>query len=208
MKRMLALLLATLLVLSLTACDLDFKGKIVGSWTCRIEDTEENRNALMETIELYEEEIALVNTPLYTEKTLTFNEDGTYTFSEEAEGVKKYVRTFYKDLFEDLYQGRDTIATLYEGADLSQLTEEEFYQFYAELYTYETFDKLLDALSESVYDYDSFEPYETGTFTVGSDKIVFDADGDEGDGSVEYSVSDDTLTIEYSDSTERYTKVN
>ncbi len=212
MKRILALLLSAVLLLSLAACDFDFdyKGKIVGTWVCRKLESADNKESLLDAIDLYDEEKALVTAPLYTAKTVTFNEDGSYSFSEDVDGVKAYVRDFYEQMFTQLYEGRAALANTYAeyGEDLSQKTEDEFYQFYADLYSYDSYEQLLDGLAENVYDYDNFEPFEQGTFTVGSKKIDFDATTDEDDGVAEYSVKDGELTITYSDGTEVYTKVN
>lgn len=208
MKRIFALVFSALLLLSLVACDFDYQGKIVGTWVCRKQDAAETKESLLDAIDLYDEEKALITAPLYTAKVVCFNEDGSYYFTEDPAAVKAYVRDFYEQMFQQLYNGRANLANTYAeyGTDLSQLGEDEFYQFYAELYTYATFEELLDGLAENVYDYDNFEPYERGTYTVGSKKINFDATSDEDDGVAEYKVDGDTLTITYSDGSETYTK--
>lgn len=210
MKRIISVLLVALMLLSLAACDFDYAGKLVGTWECQVEESDEQKAALMEQIELYEEEIALVDSTLYTVKTLTFTEDGTYEFNEDPDGVKMYVRQFFKDVFKDMYEGRAGLASLTDdyGVDLSQLSEDEFYAFYAELYGYATLDEMLDGFATEIYDYDSFESNDHGTFTATSKYIDFDATDDELDGSVTYKLTDSTLTITYSDDTEIYTKSN
>ena len=210
MKRIFALLLAAMLLLSLAACDMDFdyQGKIVGTWIIREEDSDENRDYIFQFLELYDDEIAQVDATLYTAKALTFNEDGTYSMIEDVDTLKVYVREFLDELFADLYAGRAQLAGTYaaEGVDLSQLTEEEFYLFYTALYSYDSYDQLLDDLTEAIYDYDTIQPYETGTYTVGSKKIDFDADEDEYDGFAEYSVSGNKLTVKFENGTEVYTR--
>ena len=208
MKRILALVLSSLLLLSLVACDFDYQGKIVGTWICRKLDTNETKESLMDAIDLYDEEKALVTGPLYTAKVVCFKDDGSYYFTEDPDGVKQYVRDFYKQMFAQMYAGRASLVTTSAeyGTDLSQLTEEEFYKFYADLYSYASFEALLNGLAENVYDYDNFEPYERGTYTVGSKKINFDATTDADDGVAEYKVDGDKLTITYSDGSETYTK--
>ena len=208
MKRIFAIILSALLLLSLAACNVDYKAQIVGTWVCNKLDSDETKAGLLEYIELYDEEIALVTANLYTTKQVTFNEDGTYFFTEDPDGVKEHVRDFYDQVFTQLYNGRaslvDTSAEY--GTDLSQLTEEAFFQFYAELYSYTSYEELLDGLSEKVYDYDSFGKSEEGSFTVGSKKIDFDAITDEDDGVAEYKVEDNKLVITYSNGAETYTK--
>lgn len=207
MKKIIACVVAVLLVASLAACNVDYSEALVGTWVCRVVDTDENKNVLMENMELYEEEIALVDTTLYTAKTVTFNADMTYSFSEDVQGVKDYLKEFYEGMFQDLYEGRLSLSKCYE-VDISLLPEEEFYQFYADLYMAEDYDALITKLVDNTYDYENFKITEQGSYKVSSKMISFDAEGTENDGNVTYSVKDGKLTIEYSDATEVYSPLN
>jgi len=207
MKKIITCVVAILLVASLAACNVDYSEALVGTWVCRVADTDENKAVLMENMELYEEEINLVKTTLYTAKTLTFNADMTYAFSEDVQGVKEYLRDFYEGMFRELYEGRLSLSKCYE-VDISLLSEEDFYQFYAELYQAEDYDALITKLVDNSYNYENFKNTEEGTYKVNAKMISFDAEGTENDGNVTYSVKDGTLTIEYSDATEVYSPLN
>ena len=210
MKRIFASLLALALVFVLFGCDFDYAGKLTGTWVCRSRESDEQIAEIVESIDLYEEEIALIDTPLYTAVTATFTEDGTYALAEDETLSKQYIREFFDGMFTDLYEGRANLANTYAdyGVDLSQLSEEEFYLFYAELYSSETYEALLDNLSENLYTDEAFEPYDEGTFKATSKIISFDAIDDELDGAAEYELEDDRLSIKFTNGTMVFYKQN
>ena len=207
MKKVLACILSILLLATLAACDpVDYVGQVAGTWVCKSLEAEETRKMVLENMDLYEEEIALVKTPLYTAKTVTFNQDKTYTFAEDIPTLKGYLKEFYTGMLKDLYEGRSALADVYE-TDVSTMNEDDFYAYYASIYEQENVEALIDALVENTYNFESFEPIETGTYTIGSTKIMFDAEGIENDGSVGYSLKDGQLKLEYNDGTENYTRL-
>ena len=208
MKKLLCVMLAVLLVVSLSGCvDSFFAKNIMGTWSYRVQESQENVDMLLENLDMYPEEIALIETPLYTVKHLEFNEDMTYRYYYEVETEKTCVREFLTAAFESIYAGRDTLAACYE-MDMSAMTKDEFFQFYAQIYSQESFEALIDTFVELAYDYESLSNTESGTYTVSLNQITMDAPGEEYDGTVGYKLEDDTLTLTYSDSTEVYTKVN
>ena len=207
MKKIIACILVIMMLGTLAACEsVDYVAQVSGTWICPVEESEETRLMLMENLELYEEEIALVDTKLFVAKKLTLNADKTYNFTEDVQGDKDYVRQFYTGMFQNLYEGRANLSQSYD-VDISLLSEEEFLQFYAELYQAENYNALIDLLVENAYDYDSFTAIEQGTYSVGSKRIVFDAEDDTQDGDVEYTLEGNKLTIKYSDGTEVYSRV-
>ena len=208
MKKLLCLLLAMALMLSLAACaDGLFVITIAGTWSCRREETMENPLQLLENYELYEEEIALIDFPLYTVKHVQFNEDMTYRYFYDAQQEKACVREFFLAVFDALYEGRSTLSDCYE-IDMSSLSKDDFLQRYADFYEAENFDALIDLFVDSAYDYDNFTDAESGTFTMSLNQINMDAPGEEFDGTVGFKVQDNTLTLTYADMTEVYNKVN
>ena len=208
MKKQIAMILCCVLLLgSLAACEsVDYVAQVEGTWICAVEQ-QEQKQKLMENMELYEEEMALVDTKLFTAKTVTFNADKTYYFAEDPDRVKAHLRNFYSGLFQDLYEGRAALAECYD-TDISQLSEEEFFQFYAELYGAKDYEALIPQLADNTYDYDAFEKLEEGTFGIGSKGITVDTEGTENDGTISYTLKDGVLTLVYSDSTEVYTRHN
>jgi hypothetical protein len=205
MKKLIAMLLCCLLIGSLAACEtVDYVAQVEGTWICAVEQPKQKLE-LMKNMELFEEEVALVEAKLFTAKTVTFNSDKTYYFAEDPDRVKAHLRNFYSDLFDDLYEGRATLAECYD-TDISQLSKEEFYQFYAELYGAESYEALIPQLAENTYDYDTFGKIEEGTYGIGSKGITVDTEGTEDDGTIKYTLEDGVLTLVYSDSTEVYTR--
>lgn len=207
MKKLLCAVLALMLMLSLAACDEVYIEKIEGSWSIQVLESDEQKQVLMDNIEMYEEEIALVDTALYTTKTVTFNADKTYSFAENAEDVKQGVEDFYRGLFDDLYEGRDSLYACYE-VDMSSFTQEQFRQFYADLYAAEDYEAMIQLFTDNAYNYDELGIYETGTYTITATRITMDTLGTEDDGYVGYSVDGDSLTLKFNDATEVYNKVN
>lgn len=187
-----------------------------GKWLTIEDDSEEQAQILLENIDLYEEEIALVDlTCLQYGCILEYNLAGTYRQYISEEHTKSCVRDFYEEAFAAMYAGRDSLAGLYE-ADLSAMTEEEFQLFYADLYGYETYAELITQFTDAAYDYSGMEDLESGTFTVEEEDsiyIVRDADATDlqslGDnsGSVTFTIENGTLTLVYSDATVSYTDI-
>ena len=208
MKKLLCLLLAMALMLSLAACaDGLFVKSIAGTWSCRTEESKETTLTLLEGYELLDEEIALVDFPLYTVKYIEFNEDMTYRYYYDIQQEKALLREFLVDVFEAMYEGRSTLSACYE-IDMSVLSQEEFLQFYADMYAAESIDALMDVFVDSSFTHDGIVEAENGTFTMSLNQINMDAPGEEFDGTVGFKVQDNTLTLTYADMTEVYNKVN
>ena len=210
MKKLICVILSLMMMVGLCACEseADLLLKVNGSWSVKMEETQETYDNLMESIELYEAELAAIDTTLYTVKTATFNADKTYVLEEKAEDVQECLREFFQGAFADLYEKRETLKDCYEQ-DISILSEEEFYQFYANLYSKEDFDALIEHFATKLYNYDNFEPIDEGTYTISSTRITLQSDDafNSDDGYVTYSVDGDTLTLTWSNDVEVYTKV-
>ena len=208
MKKILCLALVAILMLSMTACgEALFVKSVAGTWSCRMEESAEYTQKLLESFELYEEEIALIDTPLYTVKHVQFNEDMTYRYYYDVDLEKECVREFFVAMFDSLYEGKSTLTDCYE-IDLSTLSKDEFFQFYADLYMAQDYDALIDTFVDNAYDYDTFANAESGTYTINLNQITKETDNPDAAGTIQYKVKDNTLTLTYSDGTEVYTKVN
>lgn len=211
MKKVLCLVLAIVMMALCAGCfgpsQEELLEKVAGTWSLRYEEDADDVRQFLENYDFYEEEIALVDTPLYAVKTLTLGTDGTLSYSEPTEETKACVREFFIGAYNDLYEGRASLADLYE-ADVSAMSKEEFLQEYANMYQVESFDALIDGFVESAYDYEALLNYSTGTFTITSLQMMLDVEGTDNDGSVRYKLEGDTLTLTFSDGTEVYTKVN
>ena len=183
--------------------------ELAGTWICVAQDEEEYAIGLLENIEMYEEEIALVDlSVLQDAKLVEFRSDKTYRFAYSVEETKACVYDFYVSAFADLYEGRGTLSAIYE-MDFEAMNEQEFYQFYAELYGMADFKSLLTAITEDAYDYAALaEDFETGTYSIDGDDIMCTMDGDVKAEALGYEIEGNTLTLYFLDVTEVYTRVN
>lgn len=207
-------LISFFLVLALTVCLLSGCGSnkieaLAGTWSATFADDESEALSVLESVDAYPEEIALADLgSLEYAKTYVFNDDMSYSFYLDPQSTKACVVEFFQGFFADLYAGRDALKTVYE-ADISAMSQEEFHQFYADIYGYADYDALIDALAENVYDYEKLKaPYETGTFSFDGNKLMCTISGESISEAVAYSISADgtTLTLTFADATEVFTK--
>ena len=210
MKKFLSVaLVATLLVSLLAGCGLFGLSKedVLGSWATVKPDTQEEAMGLLESIEAYEEEIALADLDcLEYVKVVEFHEDGTYCFRYDVEGTKACVREYYDTYFNPLYEGRVPLEAVY-GDALEAMSQAEFRQYFAALYGYTDYIEMLDNFAEVAYDYEALEePVETGTYDVDGDQIVTMVTGEYVEETMGAAVEDGILTLTYIDGEEVYTK--
>ena len=167
---------------------------------------------LLESIDLYEEEIALVDkTSLRYAWIFEFDTAGNIRQAQPVEENKALVREFYEGMFDAFFDGRASLDDLYED-DLSSMNQDEFKLFYAELYGFDTFEALLDQFVQNAYVYDEWTDLRNGTFTFDSNRlsIIDSVEGENGlpsSYSIIYKLEGDTLTLTYSDGVEVYTRV-
>ena len=211
-KRILALSLAALLVMGLFAgceSEADKIAVLAGTWTMVGQDSEEEAKELLENIDLYEEEIAMADLTTLTYKpNVVFTAEKTYHFVYDVEGTIACVREFFVETFAALYEGRATLNEVY-GQEFDQMTEAEFQQFYADLYSAENFETLMDQMAEGAYNYEKMaEPWETGTYSIKGDDIMCTITGETQAEALGYSIENDELTLTYSDAVEVYTRAN
>ncbi len=210
LKRVLFALMAAAMLLSLAACGVSESEKIAelsGVWTMRRDDTAEQAQMLLENIDFYAEEIALVDLNSLDEvRQVEFTSDKNYSFSYDVDATKACVREFYTGVFQALYDGRDSINGLYT-TPFDGMDQATFNLFYASLYSCTTFEELLDRCVENAYNWDSLaEPFETGTYSVKGDKILCTITGQSQAEALGYSIEENTLTLTYSNATEVYSR--
>lgn len=209
-RKLMLLVLAVAMLACMTAGCESTQDKIdalAGSWTMVTDDTESQALILLENIDFYEEEIALVDmTALDYVKRVEFTTGMTYRFVVDADGTKTCVREFFEGVFNSLYENRAALNEVY-GMEFDPMTREQFEQFYADLYEYADFTAMLDEFAGNAYDYEAFdEPLETGTYTIVGDQIMCTMTGDSRAESLGYGISGDRLTLTYSNDVEVYTK--
>lgn len=212
MKRLLALSLSLLLAVTFFGCDTTQQKieALTGVYTATVADTEEQAKMLVENVDFYEEEIALLDmTSLECVKLVEFQADKTYRFSFDVDGTMECVRDFYLRAFENLYEGRTALNAVYSdwGVTFDDMTNDEFQAFYAELYEQTDFEALIDAFVETSYDTDKLgEDTETGTYDIVGNRIMCTIDGETEAEGMLYNLSGDSLKLTYSNAVENYTR--
>ena len=183
--------------------------KLAGTWIMTTDDTEEQAQVLLEGLDLYEEEIALVDlTALDYVKVVEFGMDKTYRFSCDPDGTKACVHTFLEGVFDTLYENRTALNDVYD-VEFDEISKTDFLQFYADLYQQTDFDALIDHMVSNAYDYDSLaDSFEVGTFSISGSKIKTTINGKSTAEAVGYRINGDQLTLTYSDAVEVYTRSN
>jgi len=181
--------------------------KLCGTWTMTEAEDEELTEQILTNCDFYEEEIALANlTSLNFVQLVEFKEDGTYSYVYDIEATKAEARTFFKGVFDALYENRADIDKLYSD-NLTDMSKDDFFAFYAKLYSHDTYDDLIFALADGAYTYDDMAtPWEIGTFVIEDDLIMCTVDGKTEAEGMGYKIKDDTLTLTYTNGTEVYTR--
>ena len=180
---------------------------LAGTWYITIDDAAETAEDILSSQDFYEEEIALIDlNSLQYSQTLTFTADKTYMFAYDAEGTQACIKVFLKQAFADLYEGRNSLNAVYDH-DFDGMSEEEFYQFYADIYMVDNVDALIDTIVENLYDYDSWsEGWETGTYNIKGNKIMCTITGELEEEYLTYKIEGDQLTVTYVDGVEVYSR--
>lgn len=209
MKKVIALLLAVVMLCSLSACELSGASMedLCGTWSLELYQDAETVQTILTNLDFYEEEIALIDlNSLACIMCVQFNEDKTYSYYFDIADTKVSVRKFFEGAMSDLYTGRASLSEAY-GQDMTTMTEDGFYQFYADLFGAATIDELLDSFVEFAFDYEILaETLEEGTFRIMLKDIYKTPDGKTEEESMGFSIDGDTLTLSYLDGDEVYTR--
>ena len=159
----------------------------------------------LENLDLYEEEIALLDTgAIGIVDVFEFTTDKTYTMTVDAEESIAMVDAYFRNAFATFYENRDKLASCYT-ADIVSMTEEEFKQFYVDMYGQTDFDALINMFVYSLTDEEYLlEDTEYGSFRIASGKIFCKALGESEESYITYTVEGDTLTLTFTNKTEVY----
>lgn len=210
MKRIAALFLALMMIACCFAgCDgeADKVAELTGRWETVSYYTADSVVASFEAMDLYAEEIALLDAnAMGLVDVVIFNEDKTYSFTSDSAKSMALVDEYYRNAFATFYANRDQLSEVY-GEDLSAMTEEAFYLFYAEMYGVEDFESLIELFVGSAEDYAYLdEPVEVGTYRIVSNRIYCTIDGEAEALYITYSINGDSLDLVFDESTVTYTK--
>ena len=181
-------------------------GALCGVWEMEVSVPREDVRSLLENNDFYDEEITLADLgTLSYLQTVTFREDGTYSFNVDKEASQALIDAFFRGMFQKLFAGRETLNEVY-GVDFGQMDEAQFRQFYAELYETQDFEALIALFAENTLDLEGMQELETGSFKLKNGKIDFVTSSIDQEGVADYTIDGDKLTIEYIDGVEEYTR--
>ena len=208
-KKLIALLLAVVMIFSLCACGGPDLSPLYGTWTLVEYVDEETATGMLQSLDFYDSEIALADlSGVGVVKYATFNEDGTYSLSYDYDSTYAMMLMYFDNLMNTLYEQRASLTQDY-GEPIMDMSKEDFLLAYAELFGLASYDELLVLYADNCLNYDVLaEGSETGTFKPGSakDEILCSVDGIGAEEILRFEVSGTTLTLIYSDGTEVYTK--
>lgn len=204
MKKYIALLLVLVLVLSLSACGLSTKD-LAHKWVMIDNYTEDGARENLEAFGFYENEVALADlTCIGAVRYLTFGSDGTYSFIYDEEETHEKLVAYYDSFITNLYNNKDKLVDDYTAEVIDELSDEEtFKEFYAYMFSCETYEALLDALADDTFDFT--DTTEQGTYKLAGKTVVLYENGGSDGATIGVALEGNTLTITYTDGTEVYT---
>lgn len=188
-KKLAAVLLALVLVVSLCACDNSPEKKLYGTWTYEMDLASLIDQAMEEELG---ESIA-VDAELKLPMVFTFNKDKTFTLEVSKEDLKSGFGTYLEALKDAV------VEMMYQQAEEMGLSRENFDQAFAATYE-STVEEYCDELMDSLVDDSLFEDMTTnwaGTYRVRDDRLYV-ADTEEElseDVYLTYTLEADTLSI-------------
>lgn len=207
MKKGIALLLTLVLALSLTACGFPTMDDLCGTWEMELSQDADTAQTLLENMDFYPEEIELIDLDtLSFVMFVEFNQDGTYRYAFDVDATKANARAFFADAIDTLYENRASLVDTY-GGDITDMTQEEFEEAYAGLFSEATIEDLLDYFEEYCMDYEVLsEDLERGTFRLVAGTILCTVEGASEEEKLDFKIDGDTLTLIYVDGEEVYTR--
>lgn len=178
-----------------------------GTWFMVIPGAQEQVSVLLEPLELYPEELALLDLAAPSQvRYVCFEADGSYRFGYDAGKTVAKVRDFYEEVFETLYDNRSSLEEAYR-LELEGMTREEFNQFLADVYNADDFGALLNRLVEQGCNAAALQkPLEQGTYTISFSSVVLTAAGQTESRSLHYLLDSSSLTLTEGDVQNVYMK--
>ena len=209
MKYIKFILILVLAAALLCGCGAELKKEdITGTWIGTGTAKQNTATQLLEIINLcdVEKDFVDLNTLKY-QKCVKFTEKGKYIFSLDVEASKHYVREFYEGVMAALYENRKELNEVYSVV-FDDMTQDEFYQFYADMYNFADYEMMITAFVERAYDYDKMaEKRSRGKFTIDGPVLVCTPEGAEKETILGCEVDGDTMKLLYTNSVEIYTFV-
>lgn len=209
MRRMLTLVFALLMLGCLCACgsDADAAGDILGQWETVVYYESDSVEQLLLTMELYEEEIALMDTAgVGFVDVVAFNEDGTYSMYCDINSSVAKAEEYYRTAMVKFYDNRETLEDIY-CAGFPSMSQEGFFQYYAGMYGQDNYDALIDLFVSCTIDKDALsETAENGTYEIINNRIYFTVEGAEEAEYVTFAMDSNNLILSFDDGKIHYTR--
>jgi len=189
-----------------------YDNAVLGVWETEIKGTEKTRMNLLNNISLSDKEIDLCKWIEFKYvKIHEYNDNGTYKVYYDIEKMKENLKDYYDNVHSVLYANRKSLHDYYlknYKIKIKDMSRNEFYNAVAKLYKQENYQKMLEYFVDIAYDYEDIKNIESGTYTMRKEDIYVTVEGENLQQSIGYTVKNkDTLILEYSDSTETYTRV-
>lgn len=181
--------------------------KLVGTYMTMEAVEADTVERMLTNMDFYPEEIALIDlnsqtAPRYRE----FHDDKTYVSYYDVDAFRSSVETFFRNAFDRMYEGRNSLAALYD-VDIVAMTKAEFQAYYASIYSHNTFEELITALASDAYNYNELTR-DTGTFSIEDSQIICHIGLPISTSVMGYELSGNTLTLRFSDAVEVYNRVS
>lgn len=189
-----------------------YDNAVVGVWEGEIKATEKTRTHLLKNISLSDKEMELCKRIEFKYvKVHEYDDNGTYKVYYNVEKLKENVKTFYDKVQGVLYANRKSLHDYYlknYKVKIKDMSRKEFDAAIAKLYGQKNYKEMLEYFADIAYDYEDIKDIENGTYSMRKEQIYVTVDGEKNEEAIGYKVDNKvTLTLEYSDTTEIYTRV-
>lgn len=198
MRKIASVFLAVLILIGLCGCGSGGKRAemLQGTWECQKYFDGDAMLEVFVHMDLYEEEIALLDPAgIGYVESITFRPDMTYTIGCDTEQSVALAEQYFRDAMNTFYEHREELNICY-GVSFGVMDQDNFNQFYANLYGVSDYEALIDMFVESTVDPAYLEEgTEHGVFRVTGRRIYCTADGESQSQYIPYSFEDDVLTL-------------
>lgn len=184
--------------------------ELLGLWEIVEYRPDESVHSLLESIDFYEEEIALIDlSSLAFQRTLILTENNRYYMGYDPEDSVQYAQVFFESVFEDLYTERKTLEAVYD-IDLASMDKDTFLDFYAEMYEADSFDILVANWIDNLFYYTddeyAFAYLDEGTYSIDSNRLHLQSDTDSESFNVSFKLDSNYLYLSDPNTQRTYTK--
>lgn len=205
MKKIISALLIGTALISLASCS-DRAEALHGDWDTEIAIDEKTVSDILAFYDFTEEEIELCDkSGLTTVKTVSFSEDGEYDFRYDIESTKQHFIDLFDRCMHTVHDNLGSLSDIFGGVEYGF---DEFADYYAEVYGYESYGEYLGAAANAfVTDYYALGDgeIEHGSYKVSADAIIMTKNDEETPSTLSYTLGEDgVLSLVYTNTVENY----